>query len=155
MEAMKWLIRIVIFGALVLMGWWLWQRVFVTDEQRIQRQISSMARAVETGNLLKLEAGIAQDYSDDFGFDKSTILAAVRSFRAQHDAILILISDEKITVEPDHQNAHAVFIAKILAKAKGSLADSELRADRFRLSFRKTDQGWQMTRAESPQLKFD
>lgn len=114
-----------------------------------------MARAVETGNLLKLEAGIAQDYSDDFGFDKSTVLGAVRSFRAQQDGVLILISDLKITVEPDHQRAQAVFIAKILAKAKGSLADSELRTDRFRLLFLKTDQGWRMTRAESPQLKFD
>ena len=152
---MKWLIRIAGVGILVFAGWWLWQRIFVTDEQRIQRQISSMARAVETGNLLKLEAGIAQDYSDDFGFDKSTVLVAVRSFRARQDGVLILISDLKITVEPDHQRAQAVFIAKILAKAKGSLADSELRTDRFRLLFRKTDQGWQMTRAESPQLKFD
>jgi hypothetical protein len=152
---MKWLVRLAGVAVLILAGWWLWQRIFVTDEQRIARQISSMARAVETGNLLNLEAGIAQDYSDDFGFDKSTVLAAVRSFRAQHDAILILISDEKITVEPDRQQAQAVFIAKILAKAKGSVTDSELRTDRFRIRFRKTDQGWQMTRAESPQLKFD
>jgi hypothetical protein len=152
---MKWLFRIAGVALLVLASWWLWQRIFVTDEQRIQRQISSMARAVEAGNLLKLEAGIAQDYSDDFGFDKSTLLGAVRTFRAQHDAILILITDEKIAVEPDHQRAEAVFIAKILAKAKGSVTDSELRTDRFRLSFRKTDQGWQMTGAESPQLKFD
>ena len=152
---MKWLLRMAGVAILVFAGWWLWQRIFVTDEQRIQRQISSMARAVETGNLLKLEAGIAQDYSDDFGFDKSTVLVAVRSFRRQQDGVLILITDLKITVEPDHQRAQAVFIAKILAKAKGSLADSELRTDRFRLAFRKTDQGWQMTRAESPQLKFD
>jgi ketosteroid isomerase-like protein len=155
METMKWLMRIAGVVILVFAGWWLWQRIFVTDEQRVQRQISSMARAVETGNLFKLEAAIAQDYSDDFGFDKSTVLAAVRSFRAQQDGVLILLSDLKITVEPDLQRAQAVFIAKILAKAKGSLADSELRTDRFRLMFRKTDQGWQMTRAESPQLKFD
>ena len=152
---MKWLLRVAGVAILVFAGWWLWQRIFVTDEQRIQRQISSMARAVETGNLFKLEAGIAQDYNDDFGFDKSTVLGAVRAFRAQQDGVLILVSDLKIAVEPDHQRAQAVFIAKILAKAKGSLADSELRTDRFRLLFRKTDQGWQMTRAESPQLKFD
>jgi hypothetical protein len=152
---MKWLIRIAGIVVLVLAGWWLWQKIFVTDEQRVQRQISSMVRAVETGNLLKLEGAVAQDYSDDFGFDKSTVLAAVRAFRAQQDGVLILISDLAVTIEPDRQHAHAVFIAKVLAKAKGSFADSELRTDRYRLSFRKTDQGWQMTRAESPQLKFD
>ena len=152
---MKWLLRLAVVAALVLLGWWMWQRIFVTDEQRVQRLIRSMARAVETGNLLKLEAGIAQDYGDDFGFDKSAVLGAVRSFRAQYESILILLSDLQITITPDHQTAQVVFIAKILAKPKGSLTDSELRTDRFRLSFRKTDHGWQMTRAESPQLKFD
>jgi len=152
---MKWLIRTAGIAVLVLLGWWLWQRIFVTDEQRIQRLISSMSRAVESGNLLKLESNIAQDYNDDFGFDKSTVLGAVRSFRMQYDGVLILVSDLKITIEPDHQKAVAVFIAKILAKPKGSLADSELRSDRFRITFCKSDQGWQMTRAESPQLKFD
>jgi hypothetical protein len=152
---MKWFLRIAGVVVLVLLGWWTWQRVFVTDEQRIQRLIASMEKAVETGNLFRLEAGIAQDYSDDFGFDKSTVLGVVRSFRAQYDGVLILLSDLKVTVEPDHQRAQAVFIAKILAKPKGSLADSELRNDRFRLTFRRTDQGWQMSHAESPQLKFD
>jgi ketosteroid isomerase-like protein len=48
-----------------------------------------------------------------------------------------------------------VFVAKILAKAKGSLSESEVYADRFRLYFRKTDDGWKLTRTESPQLKFE
>ena len=152
---MKWLIRIAFVAAVIFAGWWLWQKIFVTDEQRVQRQISSMARAVETGNILKLESAVAQDYADDFGFDKSTVLGAVRAFRAQHDGVLILISDMNVQIEPDREHAHAVFIAKILAKSKGSLADAELRTDRYRLSFRKTDGGWQMTRAETPQLKFD
>ena len=60
-----------------------------------------------------------------------------------------------MTVDPDHQKAQAVFIAKIIAKAKGSLTDSEVRADRFRLYFRKNDAGWKLIRAESPELKFD
>jgi hypothetical protein len=155
METMKWLAGLAGIAVLILLGWWTWQRVFVTDEQRVRQLIGSMQRAVETGNLLKLEAGIAQDYSDEFGFDNSTVIGAVRSFRAQYDDVLIFISDLHVTVEPDRQRAQAVFIAKILARQKGSLADSELRTDRFRLSFRKTDQGWKMIRAETPQLKFD
>ena len=152
---MKWLWRIAGVAGLVLLGWWAWQRIFVTDEQRIQRLIGSMVKAVETGNLLKLEAGIAQDYSDEFGWDKSSLLGAVRSFRAQSDGVLILISDLKITVESDHQKAQAVFVAKVLSRPKGSLADSELRTDRFRLAFHRSDQGWQLIHAESPQLKFE
>lgn len=152
---MKWFSRFA--GLLLLAGlaWWTWQRLFVTDETRIQRAIASMESAVEEGNLLRLEAGIAQDYSDDHGLDKATLLGAVRSFRAQQDAIFIHISELRITVAPDRQTAQAAFIAKVLVKPKGALAESELRADRHRLSFRNTDQGWRMTRAESPELKFD
>jgi hypothetical protein len=152
---MKWVWRIVGIAVLVALGWWAWQRIFVTDEQRIQHLIGGMEKAVETGNLLKLESAVAQDYGDDFGLDKSSLLGAVRAFRGQYDGVLILVSDLKITVEPDHQEAQAVFVAKILAKPKGSLADSELRTDRFRLQFRRSDQGWQMLHAESPQLKFE
>ena len=152
---MKWFLRLVLVGVLAGVGWWLWQRVFVTNEQRVQRQLSAMAHAVETGNLLKLEDGIANDYSDDFGFDKSTVIAGVRSFRAQYDALLILITSPKVEVAPDRQTAQVIFIAKVLAKASGALKASEVRADRYRVYFRQTDGGWKMTKVESAQLKFE
>lgn len=152
---MRWFLRLLLVGLLVGSGWWLWQRVFVTDEQRVQRQLSAMARAVETGNLIKLEDGIAQDYVDDIGFDKAALIAGVRSFRAQYDALLILITAPKVEVAPDRQTAQVVFIAKVLAKASGALKPSEVRADRYRVYFRQTDGSWKMTKVESPQLKFD
>lgn len=151
---MKWIARSAGGVVLAALGWFLWQRVFVTEEQRIHRALASMEQGVETGNLFKLDAGIAQDYADDFGFDKAALIGAVRSFRAQYDEIFIHISDLTITIESEDK-ASATLIAKVLAKAKGALAESELRTDRFRLTFRKTEQGWQMTRAESPELKFD
>lgn len=152
---MKWLWRILAIGLVVASGWWLWHRLAVTDEQRVKRQLSAMATAVESGNLLKLEDSIAQDYTDDFGFDKSTILGGIRQFRARHDAVLIFLTEVTVELPADRQTAQAVFIAKILAKAKGALDETEVRAERFRVHFRKTEGGWKMTRAESPQLKFD
>ena len=143
------------FGVLAGSGWWLWQRVFVTDEQRVQRQLSALAHAVEIGGWLKLEDGIAPDYSDDFGFDKATVIGAVRSFRAQYDALMIFITSLKIEIAPDHQTAQANFIAKVLAKAPGTIRESEIRADRYRIYFRKIDGEWKMNRLESPQLKFE
>jgi len=152
---MKWLVRIagVVIVGLVL--WQAWQWLFVTDEMRIRRQISIMTSAVEHGDVIRLSDAIASDYSDDSGSDKPMLLGGVRSFRAQYDAVFIHISDLTVSIDPDQQKAQAVFIAKVLAKAKGSLSESEVRADRFRLYFRKTDDGWKLTRAESPQLKFD
>jgi ketosteroid isomerase-like protein len=152
---MKWLGWLFVAAVLAGLGWWGWQRVFVTDEQRVRRQLAALARAVETAHLLKLEDGIAQDYTDDFGFDKSTIIGGVRQFRAQHDAVLILLTELTVEIDPDRPKAQALFIAKILAKAKGSLSETEVRAERYRVYLRKTDAGWKVTRVESPALKFD
>ena len=152
---MKRLKRIAGAGLALALIWWVSQRVFVTEEKRVRRALASLESAVETGNIFKLDAGIAQDYTDTFGFDKPTAINAVRVFRAQHDSIFIHISDLTVTVEPDGQRAQAAFIAKILAKPKGALTESELRTDRFRVTFRKTGQGWQLTGTESPELKFD
>ena len=152
---MKWLGRIVAAAIVALVVWQIWQRVFISDETRIKKQLAAMVRAVEKGDLLRLSDALAADYSDDWGLDKSTLLGAVRGYRSQYDALFIHLSDLTVTVEPDHQTAQAVFIAKVLAKAKGSVSESEVRADRFRLRFRKTDDGWKLARAESPELKFD
>ena len=152
---MKWLLRIAMVGIAAFALWQVWQRVFVTDETRVKKQIAVMESAVEKGKLLQLADVVAADYSDDWGMDKSMLLGGVSSYRSQYDAIFIHLSDLTITVDPDHQKAQAVFIAKVLAKAKGSLSESEIRSERFRLYFRKNDSTWKLIRVESPELKFD
>jgi len=152
---MKWVLRIAVAAFVAFALWRTYQWLFVTDEMRVQRQISLMTSAVEKGDIVRLSNAIASDYTDDRGLDKSTLLAGVHSYRLQYDPIFIHISDLTVTVDPDHQKAQAVFIAKIIAKARGSVTDSEVREDRFRLYFRKNDSVWELIRAESPQLKFD
>lgn len=152
---MKWLLRIAAVVIIALVLWQVWQRMFVTDETRIKKQIAVMENAVEKGKLLSLSDAVAADYSDDWGMDKSMLLGGLSSFRSQYDAIFIHLSDLTVTVDPDHQKGQAVFIAKVLAKAKGSLSESEVRAERFRLYFRKNDSTWKLIRVESPELKFD
>ena len=152
---MKWTLRIAAAAAVAFVVWQIWQRVFVTDEIRIKKQIAVMARAVEKGDVLRLSDALAADYGDGWNMDRSMVLGAVRSFRSQYDALLILISDLTVTIDSDGRTAQAVFIAKILAKAKGSVAESEVRAERLRLYFRKNDDGWKLVRTESPELKFD
>jgi ketosteroid isomerase-like protein len=152
---MKWLVRIIGVGLVVFALWQVWQRMFVTDEMRIKRQISAMARAVEKGEILKLSDAIASDYADDHGLDKGTLLAVVRGFRAQSEALFIYISDQKIEAIPSGAlEARAVIVAKVLSKTKGG-SQTELNADRIRLFFRKTDYGWKLSRTESPELKFE
>jgi ketosteroid isomerase-like protein len=152
---MKWLLRIIGAGLVVLALWQLWERVFVSDETRINRLIGTMARAVEKGDILKLSDVIANDYENDHGLDRGTLLAAVRAFRAQSEAVFIYISDQKIEAIPSGaQKAQAVIVAKVLSKTKGG-GQTELNAERIRLFFRKSDDGWKLSRTESPELKFD
>ncbi len=152
---MKWVLRIAAIAFVAFALWRAWQWMFVTDEMRVRRQIALLTGAVEKGDTLRLSDALASDYGDDWGLDKTTLLGAVRSYRTQYDPVFIHVSDLNVTIDPDHQNAQAVFIAKIIAKARGSLSDSEVREERFRLHFRKNDSLWELVRAESPELKFN
>jgi hypothetical protein len=152
---MKWLTRILALGLLVLLGWWLWQKFVVTDEQRVRRAIANMEKADEKMSFLSLEGYIATDYHDDRELDKSSLLMAVRATRMQYSSFFIHLSDETVTIEPDHQTAAAVFIAKVLATPRDGGSESELFEERFRLFFRKTDQGWKLTGSEVPKLSFE
>ena len=152
---MKLWMRVVGIVVVGFVGWWTWQRVFVTDETRVKRLITSMKQSVEQGNVLRLSDAIAQDYSDDFGADKSMLLGGIRSYHQRYQAIFIYITDLKVTVEPDRTRAMASLLAKVAAKPNNAAQETELFADRFRLYFRKGDDGWKLTRTESPELKFD
>jgi len=151
---MKWFWRAAVAALLIWLAWQGWQRFFVTDETRIKRLIATMANAVEKNKTLALADCIAGDYGDDRGLDKSTLLGAVRATRSQYDAMFIHISDMLIQIADDRQKAQATLIAKVLTKRAGG-GDTELNAERVRLFFRKTDDGWKLTRVESPELKFE
>ena len=152
---MKWIGRLLGVALVALLAWWAWNRWFVSDETRVRRQLASMQKSVEQGNLLRLSEAIAPDYNDDRGLDKATLITVVRSYRMQQESVFIHLSDQQVTVEPDHRRAQSVFVAKVLAKPRGGGQETELFTERFRLFFRKTDQGWQLIRAESPKLKFE
>jgi hypothetical protein len=153
--AVKWLFRIALAGIVAVLLWQVWQRFFVSDETRIRRALAEMTRAVEQGNLVRLEGYIAADYHDDHELDKASLLAASRSVRGQYTGVLILLSDITVEVQPDRREAKAVFIAKALASRQGGIPDTELFTDRFRVYFRQADRDWKVYRTESPELKFD
>ena len=151
---MKWLTRIVLVVTVVLVGWWVRERFFVSDETRIKRALDVMVKAVETGNMIGLSDSIAADYTDDRDLDKGTLVMMVHSYRVQQQAIFIFLSKMKAEVSTDHHTAQVTLIANILIKPKGG-TDTHMDGERFRLYFRKDDSGWKLTRVESPKLKFD
>jgi ketosteroid isomerase-like protein len=78
----------------------------------------------------------------------------VHATRSQYEAMFIHISDMVIEITDDAQKAQAMLVARILTKRTGG-GSTEMNAERVRLFFRKTGDGWKMTRVESPDLKFE
>jgi ketosteroid isomerase-like protein len=154
MEDMKWLGRIVLVALLVIVLWQAGQRLFVSEETRIRRAIAKMEQAIEDNQIVALADLIAGNYHDEHGLDKASLLAAVRSVRMQYAALLIHITDINIERAPDGSTSQATLIAKILTK-RADGGQTEINAERVRLFLRQTDDGWKLTRIESPELKFD
>ena len=143
-KIIKWLGVVV---ALTLVGWWLWAGYGVTEEKRVRKVIAKMQEAVERGGrvqmALALEGCIAQDFADRMGFNKTTVVEAVVGYRSQFDSVNIDISGLEINVAGD--SAEAKFSARVVGNKSGQ---SEQYSDQFRLTFKKTDVGWQMANAE-------
>lgn len=149
---MKWWKWFAVAGFTVFVLWQAGQRLFITDETRIKRLIGTMETAVEKNKIIALADCIAGDYSDDHGLDKASLLGAVRGVRMQYEALFIHIADMVIEVTPE--TAQATLVAKVLTRRAGG-GETELNAERVRLFFRQTDDGWKLIRIESPELKFD
>jgi len=152
---MKWFTRILLILALGGLAWWGWQRLTITEEQRVRRSLATLQRAVENMNFLTLDGGIAADYRDDRGLDKPALLTAIRAARLPYKTFLIFLTETTVTVEPDQQTATVVFIAKVLATPRDGGAESELFTERFRLTFRRLDRAWQLVATEVPKLSFE
>jgi hypothetical protein len=142
-------------AAVALTSWWIKERFFVTDEMRVKRLVSDMAKFVEKAAITSLGETITEDYTSDQASDKTTLLNAIRIFRLQYAQMFIYIADQAVIVSPDAEGAEVTLVAKVIAKPRGGGADTEFHAERVRLFFRKTDAGWQMYRTESPKLNFD
>lgn len=152
---MRWVARGLALLIVVGVGWWLAYRLTVTEEQRLLRTLSVMQRAVERMNLLTLEGYIAGDYSDERGLDKQSLLLAVRNVRLQYSTFLVFRSDTVTEIAPDATTATVTFVAKVVATPTEGGAETELFTERFRLSFRKQDNAWRLTRVEVPKLRFE
>lgn len=146
-----------VFAVLLALAlvWWMKERFFVSEETRVRRRLSHLASAVEGNNLLALTDGIARDYCDEHGLDRGSLIAGIKAYRAQYEALWIHISDLSLEVATDSRNAKATFVAKVLSTSKNGGVRAELDTERLRLFFRKdSDRVWRLVGAETPKLRF-
>jgi len=138
-----------------VLAWQVWQRFFVSEEARVKAVLFGAARAVETGDVLRLGEALAPDYGDDRGLDKASLVAAARGLRERYAELSIELRGLTVTIDPDSQKARAAFVVRSLARPFEGSPQTEIFADRCRLSLRKDAAGWRVVRAESPRLDSD
>lgn len=137
------------------LAWQAWQRLFVSEEARVKAVLSAAARAVETGDVLRLGEALAPDYSDDRGLDKASLVGAARGLRERYAELAIELRGLTVTIDSDGQKAQAVLEVRSLGRPFEGSPQTEIFADRCRLSLRKDAGGWRVVRAETPKLDSD
>jgi len=149
----RWLlIPCALLGGILL--WQVCRGLFITDEKLVRNLITTMQHAVERNKILALNDCIAADYTDEHSLDKSSLLGAIRGVRSQYDIMLIRLSDLKLEVNAPDKTAQAAFTVNVVAHRAGGGGETTMDADRVRLFFRKTDDGWKLSRAEYPEMDF-
>lgn len=146
---------LVILGlSLALLTTWNFNRP--SEEQKIQRILQEMGRAVERKDLLKILSYVAVEYEDDMGFDRYSLSRVGANIFKTYQKLFVHLQD--IAVEVEEDQAQARLVALFLAARQGDDVKEDLLiergSDRFIVTFRKMDHAWKIIRTEVPQT-FD
>jgi hypothetical protein len=137
----RWFFYIAAAWAFFALSWWVCERLLMTDEKRVLRQIESLARHVESGSLLTLDDAIAADYRDDWDNDRRTLILAVRGLRQRYRNLEIHLGRASVRVNND--DATADFRASVTGRAAGETQVEGERGE-YRLTFRRVEKEWKL-----------
>jgi ketosteroid isomerase-like protein len=144
--------------ALAVGGYLMYQRFFVTEEDRIRTVIYDVAQAVEKKSSAGMLQHVADEYCDPLlGLKKDEMRVwLIRLFR-ELDALYVRVLETKVTVEGTR--ARVIVVASADARPAGhsgreSLLQGEGRGT-FDLQFEKRDGRWLLTAAKRPKLRME
>jgi len=147
----RWLLLILGAWALFGLTWWVVERLLVTEEKRIIKQIDLMRRCIETGRLLTLQDCVAPDYRDDeWNFDRRSLIGAIATLRREYSNLNLRI--ERVVVRVKGDTAEADVRGSATGTRPGELHREIERGD-FLFGFQRLDKVWKLsriTRKEKP-----
>jgi ketosteroid isomerase-like protein len=154
-----WAGRIALCAIIGVLGFFIYHRYFVSEEAKVRKVVMALKDAVEKNDRIKFSDAIAVGYSDEWGWDKTTLIAGFSTIQQFYAEPKVNISELTVTVKGDEAEA-AMFVEVTAKDFRGSTQDltQELRgniANRLRLKFTKTSDGWKLKSAESIKLRFD
>jgi len=140
----RWLLIILSAWALFGLTWWVVERLLMTDEKRVIKQIDLMRRYIETGRLLTLQDCIAPDYRDDeWDLDRRTLIAAIATLRREYSNLDLRI--ERIVVRVKGDTAEADLRGTATGTRPGSLRE-QIESGNYLFGFQKLDKVWKLNR---------
>jgi len=140
----RWLLLILGAWALFGLTWWVVERMLMTEEKRIIRQIDLMRRCIETGRLLTLQDCIAPDYRDDErAADRGTLIRGISWLRREYSNIDLRI--ERIVVRVKGDTAEADLRGSATGTRPGALRE-QIQGGDFLFGFQKLDKVWKLNR---------
>jgi hypothetical protein len=139
----RWLL--IILGAWALFGltWWVVERVLMTEEKRIIKQIDLMRRCIETGRLLTLQDCIAPDYHDDWDQDRRTIIGGINWLRREYSNLDLRI--ERVVVRVKGNTAEADLRGSATGTRSGALRE-QIEGGDYLFGFQKLNKVWKLSR---------
>ncbi|GEM_PF-858477 len=151
--------RIALAVIIIVLGWLIYHRYFVSDEARVRKVVMSLKDAVEKNDRVKFSEAVDSQYSDEWGWDKAALLLGFSMIQQYYAEPKVNVAELSVTVNGDTAEA-AMFVEVTAKDFRGTTQDltQELRGNivnRLRLRFVKTDNGWKLKSAETIKPKFD
>lgn len=129
-----------------------------SPEAQLRERIATAEAAAEKRDLDTLRDMVAEQYDDDRGLDKRTVLQLLRGYFLRHRTIYLLTRIQNIDLPHPDQAQVTVFVAMAGQPIDTAQTLRSIRADfyRFDLVFEAKDQtDWQVTNASWRRAKLD
>jgi hypothetical protein len=147
-------------AVLGVFGWLVFNRYFLSEEAKVRRAVMALKNAAEKNDRIRFADGIAQGYSDEWGWNKTLLLAGLSFIHESFSGLKVNISHMRVTVN-DHSNAEAAMFVEVTGEDQRGVRQDltqQLRgnfSNRLKLTLVKTPDGWKLKAAETMKWKFD
>jgi hypothetical protein len=134
--------------AVILLGRYLVQTFWTSDESRIRRVIDKAEAAVTEKSFLKFQSILSNEYHDRSGLEKSGLIALATTYFRSQENIRIVRMNTDIRLESE-DTARVNVRAQIFGESGGTwshgLTNDSLMGEVFHIHLKKEDGGWKIT----------
>ena len=126
---------------------------FVSEETRIVKRLEKGRKAFERERILTMAGLISADYSDDYGYEKATLLRVMQSFFSEHreiEAQFLSLKIECTSEDRAHVELQVRFGGDVANESFHGVALRNPRGVAFEIDLVKRGRSWKVVRFALP-----